>query len=487
MRLNSLWLKLTGSFALLILAVAVILSFSLQSITVNNFTRLVRNSDLARAQALAPDLGQGYEQGGWPAVQEGILSLANLGKEHQRSMMGWGMMRGRLLGVGSGQHGMPMAIRLVAATDDGLVMADSDGLLAGRRLPAATLGAGVPIVAEGTSVGLLFVGTMIEPLLTQADRQFLDSIQWAVIGVSLGAIAVSLLLGSFLVRQITAPLGRLANASRRVAQGDLSVRVAAASHDELGDISQQFNAMLAALQDSRDRQKQFIADAAHELRTPVALMQGTLEMMVDGIYPASHERLVLLHQETLRMGRLVADLQDLSLADSGRLSLSVQRESTTQILAMTLELFRADAQKQGVELRLVDEAVGTWIVGDRDRLIRVFSNLMANALKYAPRDSEIRLVSRWSAERPGWMVWVEDQGPGIAPEEAGKVFDRFYRIDSSRTRAAGGSGLGLPICREVVQAHGGSIVVDTDYRPGTRICCWLPVGPSESTTLSRNA
>jgi two-component system OmpR family sensor kinase/two-component system sensor histidine kinase BaeS len=470
-KFNSLWLKLTGSFALLILAVAVTLSFSLQSITVNNFTRLVRNSDLARAVNLAPDLGRGYEQGGWTSVQKIVLTLASNGP--QRSMMGWGMMQNRPMRPDAGRHAM--GIRLVAVTPDGRVMIDSEDTLTGRDFPTVTSpGTGVPILAAGRSVGFLFVGTMIEPLLTQEDQQFLDSVQWAVIWVSLGAIAVALFLGSFLVRQITAPLGRLAAASNRVAQGDLDVRVVSASHDELGDISLQFNAMLKALQNARDRQKQFIADAAHELRTPVALMQGTLEMMVDGIYPISHEHLVVLHQETLRMGRLVADLQDLSLADSGQLSLALQQESTTLILSLALELFRADAQKQGVELSLVDEAAGNCIVGDRDRLIRVFSNLVANALKYAPAGSEIRVVSRWGAEIPGWVVCVEDQGPGIPPHDAEKVFERFYRIDSSRTRDAGGSGLGLPICREILQAHGGTIQVDKDYRPGTRIRCWIP-------------
>ncbi len=464
---RSLWLKLVGSFALVTLATAAVLIVSVRLITESRFARLVRDTDQARAEYLAPIFARWYaQQGGWRGVQELVDSLPP-----QMGMMGHG---GGMMEMGNGM--MPAGPRLVLAGPDGAVIADSAGDPLRRRAPLhGSAGTAVEVVSGGQVVGRLLVGSMMGPAFSAADRRFLGSVSTAVLLTSAAAVLLALLAGSLLFRHIVSPLRRLSRASERIAAGDLAVRVPENASDELGELAARFNAMAAALQDSRRRQRQLVADTAHELRTPVSLIQGTLEMMVEGIYPADRHRLEQLYEESRRLGRLVADMQDLSRADAGRMELSFTRVRIEEMLEEAVAPFRAVARGKGVDLQVGGAAPAEEVTADRDRLVRVLANLLANALRHTPDGGRIRVDMERSADRSRLVVCVQDSGPGIPAHEAERVFDRFYRTDGSRSRDSGGSGLGLAISREIVTAHGGRIWVDAACRAGARVCFSIPL------------
>jgi signal transduction histidine kinase len=197
-------------------------------------------------------------------------------------------------------------------------------------------------------------------------------------------------------------------------------------------------------------------------------------MMIDGIYPADRQRLEQLHGESKRLGRLVADMQDLSRADAGRLELSFSTVRIGEVLEEAAALFSVAARKNEVRMEVGGDAMEEAASIDKDRIVRVLANLFANALRHTRKGGRIGgNVGRQKGSEE-LIVYVEDTGPGIPISDAERVFDRFYRADESRNRDSGGSGLGLSISREIIRAHGGRIWVDTSYRGGARLCFTIP-------------
>jgi signal transduction histidine kinase len=218
--------------------------------------------------------------------------------------------------------------------------------------------------------------------------------------------------------------------------------------------------MAANLAASEEQRRQMVADIAHELRTPLSVMQANLEAMQDGVLPTDAEQLASLHEETLLLSRLVADLRLLSLAEAGQLELELTEADLGELASRAAERLRPAADARGVALAVEIAAGLPRVQVDADRFIQMIGNLVDNALRYTPPGGRIELAVRWSGEagptrRP--IVAVTDTGGGIAPADLPHVFDRFYRGDKSRARASGGSGLGLAIVKQLVEAHGGQV------------------------------
>jgi signal transduction histidine kinase len=270
------------------------------------------------------------------------------------------------------------------------------------------------------------------------------------------------------------PLTHLSEASRRIAAGEQGVRVDVVREDEIGRLSQQFNSMIESVEAGRERQKQFAAEAAHELRTPVSLIQGTLEMMLEGVYPMSTERIAALHEEATRLADLVTDLRQLSASDKVGLTLEKTRLDLGEVVNGALALFEDQIKAKGVGVHKEIES-GIWVLGDETRLQQVLQNLLHNALRYTPDGGTICVGCTVETATSEAIVSVRDTGPGIPEADREKVFERFYRVDGSRSRGSGGTGLGLAIAREIVSAHGGSIWVDSNYSDGTLVCFRIPV------------
>jgi two-component system sensor histidine kinase BaeS len=267
----------------------------------------------------------------------------------------------------------------------------------------------------------------------------------------IAALAVSLLVS----QQVASPIHRLAIASRRIATGHYGERVPAEGRDELGQLATSFNEMAAALEDVERRRMELIGDVAHELRTPIATIEGYVEGLLDSVVPPSERTWATLHDEAGRLRRLAEDLQQLSRAEAHQLPLTPQAVAPATIVQAAVDRLAADFLAKGLELQVQVPPGLPCVQADRDRAIQIVTNLLSNALRYTPAPGCVALT----AAQAGGLIRFEvrDSGIGIAPEHLPHVFERFYRVDKSRARALGGTGVGLTIARALVEAMSGRI------------------------------
>lgn len=311
-------------------------------------------------------------------------------------------------------------------------------------------------------------------------RQFIDipvqtNVLLGLCAVPLGFVLVMLLLGGLIFRRYGSPVAEVMAAADAVAEGDLSVRVNEQVPGDVGRLARSFNRMTAELERAEQQRRNLTADVAHELRTPLHVIQGNLEGMIDGVYQASPEQLEATLEETRLLARLVGDLQTLSLAEAGELPLHRVRFMAGDLLADAAANFAGQAAAAGVSLRVEGEAgdAALEIEGDPDRLAQVIGNLVANALRHTPAGGAVTLSAQAGPERV--RLVVQDTGAGIAAEDLPFIFDRFWRGDPSRTRQEGaGSGLGLAIARRLVELHGGTIRAESQVGAGTTFVIELP-------------
>lgn len=274
-------------------------------------------------------------------------------------------------------------------------------------------------------------------------------------------------------RRYGSPLAEVMAAADAVAGGDLTVRVRENIPGELGRMARSFNRMTAELERAEQQRRNLTADVAHELRTPLHIIQGNLEGILDGVYQATPEQITAMLEETRLLARLVSDLQTLSLAEAGELPLHRAPVLVSDLLEDVAASFSGESAQAGVDLRVVVAAqdAALEVNVDPDRIDQVLSNLVANALRHTPEGGKIllRAAALQGGEEHHVRLSVEDTGTGIVPEDLPFIFDRFWRGDRSRTRREGaGSGLGLAIARQLVQAHGGAIHVESAPGEGTK-------------------
>jgi signal transduction histidine kinase len=266
----------------------------------------------------------------------------------------------------------------------------------------------------------------------------------------------------------------MAVAAKAMARGDYTRRVRATSKDEVGDLARAFNTMAADLADVDAMRRDLVANVSHELRTPISALQAVLENLVDGVQQPDAETLASMLRQTERLGRLVAQLLDLSRLESGAVPLQV----TTFAARPFLELVSDDARSARHQVSgdavpvVVDVPDGLSVTADMERVHQVVTNLVDNALRHSPAGGEVVVRAREN----GTVVRLEvaDSGPGIPPAEADRVFDRFRRLDTTRSASAGGTGLGLSIARWIVDLHGGAIRAEPNLPTGCRMVVELP-------------
>jgi len=263
----------------------------------------------------------------------------------------------------------------------------------------------------------------------------------------------------------------LTRATERIAHGDLSHRVRMKARDEFGRLGESFNRMIDNLSRSEAVRKTMTADIAHELRTPVTIIQGNLEAILDGVYPADTESIAPIYEETLHLGRLIDDLRDLALAESGELYLSKEPTDVVALVNQVVDTVNSSLDRgPRVFVSAPEEILAVAL--DPMRIRQVLVNLLSNALRYTPGDMEIRVeVEVWEEML---VLRVLDRGPGIPEDELPHLFERFYRGDEARTRATGGSGLGLAIAKQWVEAHGGKITASNRSEGGACFTILLP-------------
>lgn len=309
------------------------------------------------------------------------------------------------------------------------------------------------------------------------EKTFLASVHKSLIWVGIVIIAIGLAASYALARSITVPLRNLSRAAEQLEQGNLGQTVMIGTSDEVGHLAIIFNRMSETLATNTKLRRQLLANIAHELRTPLAVIQGHLEGMVDGVIEPSKEQLISLHDEAVRLNRLITDLRDLSLAEVRQLALERQPSDINHLITRTVMMLKplADEKETEVSYTLAENLPAALV--DSDRMSQVFYNILVNAIRYSPCKGHVQVTTALVnyQDKPWMKIAVEDNGPGIAPEDLPYVFDHFYRGDKSRDRKSGGSGIGLAIVKQLVESHGGQVKVESALGLGSVFYVFLPV------------
>lgn len=370
-------------------------------------------------------------------------------------------------GQAPGALPMPTAsLRSELAGDD----AHATVSVPGDRLDLHT----VPLTVDGQTAGVLQVAASMAPLEASMAR-----LRALLVAVVLGATALATALGSFLAGKAMRPVDDITGLARSIGQSaDLSRRLPETGRrDELGRLAGTFNQMLARLESAFGTQRRFLDDASHELRTPLAAIRTNVETLLRAPDQPSTERADALRavaRDTERMGGLVSDLLALARADAGQ---PLDRGSV-ELDALLLDVYHQHRMLAGRVRLTLDDMEPFVVQGDRERLRQLLSNLVENALRYTPADGSVALSM--ARRGNGVTLTVRDTGPGIPPDHVPHVFDRFYRVDPTRSRAAGGTGLGLAICRWIAEAHGGRISVVSAAGRGSTFTVELPAADGEA-------
>ena len=374
--------------------------------------------------------------------------------------------------VGGMGRGMQAAMGVPAVVDSrGLP------LLGGLSGPQEVAGA-TPILVDGAVVGYIFPPAASGGAL--AERELVARVNRAILLAALLSISAALVVAALLTTGMLKPVRELTGAARDLAGGDLTRRVRVRTRDEVGELSEAFNHMAHSLQQAETLRRDMTADVAHELRNPLSVMQARVEAVMDGVYEPTPANLQPVLEQTRLLSRLVEDLRTLALADAGQLPLERTEIGLRGLLERTVDGYRAQAQTVGVALRLtVPGPSDVRTQADPGRIEQVLGNLLANALRHAPRGTavDVRLEVRAGKAR----IEIADQGEGITSEALPFVFERFYRADRARSREHGGTGLGLAISRQIVQAHGGTIIAANRPEGGAVFTVELPASHAGGT------
>jgi len=478
-------IKLSYKFAFIMLG-TVLLSAALSAFLISRTTRsifleLVRENDIQTAVILSENLANYYSRNkSWTAV-EGLLERFH---PYGPSQGGPGMMRGMGQPGQTGLQGQrqfterPPLRMLLTDTQGKVVLHNLQTDLPSKVAPAV-LNKGVPVRIESGIIGYVFVQSMIEPVIGPFQKSFLTRVYRAVFLSMLIVGVLAPLLGIALMRHITLPLQRLTAAAALVAMGKYDIDnynslMYQQRTDEIGDLSRSFQYMTGRIQAADEWKRALIADSAHELRTPVSLLQGNIEMMLEGIYPLDVEHLEMLRDETIVLMKLVKELQDLADAEAGISSYTFERLDVLELLRTLVKENIVSSRKKGhtLETGLVHGEL--FVYADKQKLIQVFSNILQNAIRYTPFGGVISIEAELNSDHMVKCVF-EDSGSGIPEDEREKIFQRFYRINQDRNRETGGSGLGLAIAREIVLRHEGTIRAEAPHKhKGARIVIELP-------------
>lgn len=454
--MNRLWVRLTLAFGLVTLVGLVTVALLAARQVNTQFRHLVASNQMMDS-ALLDDLARYYAaSGNWGGV-EGVLNLhppaGGMGP-------GPGMMR----------RGMP-----------GLVLADASGTVvygmargSAARLSRQERARAVPIESQQQTVGYLVVRAPEQVPLSAPDRAFLAQITRSLIQAGLIAGGLGLVLGLAIARGLAAPLGQLATAARRISTGKFDRRVPERGAAEVAELARAFNHMAGALEQAETLRRHMVADVAHELRTPLSVLQGNLRAILDDVYPLAKPEIARLYDQTRLLNRLVDDLRELAQAEAGQLQLNKQSTNLSRLIQNTLATFQPVAGAAGVTLDARLPAPLPPVNADPARIAQVLHNLLANALRHTPAGGKV-LVTAGVEEARVWLR-VTDTGEGIPPYDLPHVFDRFYRADRARSRATGGAGLGLAIVRAIVEAHGGEVTAAVRPAPehGSLFTVYLP-------------
>jgi two-component system sensor histidine kinase BaeS len=313
-----------------------------------------------------------------------------------------------------------------------------------------------------------------EILTDELANTFLQQQKQAKYLISGLAFVLSILVALFLARQLLLPIRRIVAGVKALAAGQYQTRIKANGHDELGQLSQHFNSLAQTLQQNEVARRQWIADISHELRTPLSVLRGELEALQDGVREPTPERIQSLHSEILSLSKLVEDLYQLSLSDAGGMNYHKEVINLTDIVLDVQQHFVARFASRGIVLcEISNPQIVLPVFADKRRLQQLFSNLAENSCRYTNEDGFCEITLYRTKQTA--MITFQDSAPSVPQAALPKLFDRLFRVEKSRSRELGGAGLGLTICKNIVEAHGGVIIAYQSPYGGLSIQVELPL------------
>jgi two-component system OmpR family sensor kinase/two-component system sensor histidine kinase BaeS len=280
---------------------------------------------------------------------------------------------------------------------------------------------------------------------------------------------LTIIFGILLTRRVVYPLAEVIAASQAVTRGDLSARVEVGGSSDIRDLTDNFNRMADSLEENETQRRNLLADVAHELRTPLTVMRGKLEGILDGVYSPDENHIAPVLEETYLLERLVEDLRLLTLAETRQIHFEIKEVDLDFLVGRLIPLFEAQASEKGIALRAQTAPNLPAVMADPQRLEQVIGNLLSNSLRHVPEGGEIIIETSETAS--GLRVSILDNGPGVPEADIPHLFERFWRGEKSRTRSAGGAGLGLAIAKQLVEAQGGTIQAQNRPEGGLNITC----------------
>jgi two-component system, OmpR family, sensor histidine kinase BaeS len=450
--------KLIIAFIMIVLLMGISQSFFLQSsirTTFQNYLDQHTNNFLLNMEQT---LEQFYhDTGSWEHVQEFFFS------NDSSNIQGHGMM----------MHGMSMNMSM---SSDDLILLDLNGMViadtTGKRIGADGInlsGKKVDLSVDGEKKGTL---VLYQHKLQKLEKEFLQSSNMAIFISGLMAILVASIFILFIARKISEPLKVLMMGIKQIAGGKKAPKVRIESSDEFFNLGEAFNDMASKIEKNEEIRRSLVADVAHELRTPLAILQGKLESIQEGVITPTEETILELTDEVYRLNRLVRDLQQLSLAEAGKLSLNIQPVDIHRLIDRICHQFQLLADEKEIELRF-DKIQPQKLMLDADRITQVIVNLVGNALRHTPAKGIVEISTQ--IQKNSFLIRVADTGQGIPEDILPHIFDRFYKRDTSRTRNDSGTGLGLSIAKGFVEVQGGIITVESEINKGTVFTITLPI------------
>lgn len=463
---SSLHTRLTLNLLLAIVITATLVMALSALIIRNRFTVMVTYGGQRTAQRLAPVFTRYYVlMGSWDGVEE-LVALYRSEAENMPAMMMRPALRGR-----EHEDLPPADERLLLLDAQGNILADSapeQGNL--TLLPRAIANGGAPITVDGVQVGTLVVMSGLGEL-NAYQTAFLQQVMVFLLIATLVVALMGVWVGRHQADRIIAPIKALSQATQQIAHGDLSHRIPATSNDELGELATAFNTMAEDLERQQELRRRAMNDIAHELRTPLSVLQIELESLEDGLTEPTPEVISGLQTELGRLNHLVEDLRVLALTDAGELHLEWAPLDLGELLYGMLERVRSSAREKELTLSAEMPETPVFVEGDARRLSQVLLNLLSNAIQHTPAGGSIS-VTLSLRDATTAQVAVRDTGEGIPAEHLPHIFERFYRPAVARTPK--GTGLGLSIAKNLIEAHGGSIWVESEEGRGSTFTFTLP-------------
>ncbi|OEF96533.1 sensor histidine kinase [Desulfuribacillus alkaliarsenatis] len=388
--------------------------------------------------------------------------------EHNRMAM---MQRGR--GAGMGRMQSIAQEQLIVVDENKRIVYDSGGTELGQIIEEREYRKGAPIIVDQEQIGTVVIRDAVTTTVMTIEDQFASSMNRAIIYVAIFTLLFAGAIGFVLSTRMSKHLLQLREGVKRVSERNYQTRLAIDTKDEIGDLAESFNEMVDTIQKNEKIKNQLITDIAHELRTPITTLRGKLEMMQNSPKLVSQKEILVLHDEVLRLSKLINDLQEVSLLEDDRLPISNEIVNIHELLEHIASLFAWEADEKDITLKLQLNANKSQITGDRNRLIQVFINIITNGIRYL-KNSDKTISIRTINQGEFLIVDVEDTGQGMSEQELEHVFQRFYRGDLSRARSSGGTGLGLAITKGIIEAHNGAITVASELGKGTTFTIKLP-------------